>query len=232
MSEITRKVLNIHNYKHELLDSIKKNKYLIVIGDTGSGKTTQIPQYLLDEKSTDSRQFAYGKIVVTQPRRVAAISAARHVSEERCTELGGPEIGYSIRFERNCSPSTRLTYTTDGLFLRELQSNPKATGLNIIIIDEAHERGVQTDILMGLLKRLCQHDRPDLKIIVMSATLEHKKFSQFFDSCPVFVIPGRQYPVEICWLEMAKLKETESVYVSLSVESVYHIHINEGPGSM
>lgn len=225
--------LQIHKYKQELLEVIRKNRFLVIVGDTGSGKTTQIPQYLLDvERDGKKGDFRYKRIVVTQPRRVATISAARRVCDERGLEVCGAEVGYSIRFDKCVGPSTRLVYTTDGTALRELISNPKAENIDVIILDEAHERDLQTDVLIGFLRRLPSEVRPDLKVIIMSATIDYKRFSKFFDNAPIFMIPGRQYPVEVHWLEDVKLKEMESVYVSLSVETVYQIHINEGPGSM
>ena len=142
---------------------------VIIVGETGSGKTTQLTQYLHEDGYTK-----YGMIGCTQPRRVAAMSVAQRVSEEMDVSLG-QEVGYSIRFEDCSGPKTMLKYMTDGMLLREAMSEPMLDNYQVILLDEAHERTLATDILMGVLKTVVNH-RPDLKLVIMSATLDAGKF--------------------------------------------------------
>ncbi len=162
---------------------------LIVEGETGSGKTTQIPQYLYESGFCEDGM----RLGCTQPRRVAAMSVAARVAEEIGVKLG-QEVGYSIRFEDCTSDRTVLKYMTDGMLLREFLNEPDLATYSVIIVDEAHERTLHTDILFGLVKDIARF-RPDLKVIIASATLDAEKFSTFFDDAPIFRIPGRRYPV-------------------------------------
>lgn len=160
--------------KEEILKTVASSQTLILTGETGSGKTTQIPQFLY--------QAGYGQkgmIGVTQPRRVAAISIAQRVANEMKTPLG-QKVGYAIRFEDVSSPQTRVKYMTDGMLLRELLSDPLLKKYSVIILDEAHERTLRTDILFGAIKGILPQ-RPELRVIVMSATLNAKSFSKFFN---------------------------------------------------
>ena len=182
--------LPIASHKKGLLDAIDDYATLVIVGDTGSGKTTQLPQFIL--QSMPSLHIA-----ITQPRRIAALSAAKRVSQELQSSLG-ELVGYSIRFERVSSARTRCVYLTDGTLLRSFNDSPTLDAYDLIILDEAHERSLETDILFGLLRR-AQRARPALKIIVMSATLDIEKFSHFFGNCPVFSIPGRMFAVDILW---------------------------------
>jgi HrpA-like RNA helicase len=169
--------LPVHKYAQEIVNSVKSNQVTIIVGETGSGKSTQIPQILLDHQLVGSGKC----IVCTQPRRVAAVTIAQKVASERNGPVGG-EVGYSIRFEDKSSPVTRIKYSTDGVLLREFMSDPVVTKYDIVILDEAHERSLQTDILMGLLKQIqLNKSRDDLKIIVMSATLQVELFANFFE---------------------------------------------------
>ena len=213
--------LPIYKLKHELLQAIKDNKILVVIGETGSGKTTQITQYLVEAGYVN-----YGKkIGCTQPRRVAAMSVAKRVSEEYGCKLG-EYVGYSIRFEDCCSPETIIKYMTDGMLLREALVDKNLTAYSVIMLDEAHERTIHTDILFGLLKQALKV-RDDLKLIVTSATLDAEKFSAFFNDCPIFRIPGRTYPVEIYYS-----KEPESDYLDAALITVMQIHLTEPKGDI
>lgn len=162
---------------------------MIIQGETGSGKTTQIPQYLYEEGFTEGGK----KIGCTQPRRVAAMSIAARVAQEMGVKLGN-EVGYSIRFEDCTSERTVLKYMTDGTLHREFLSEPDLESYSVMIIDEAHERTLHTDILFGLVKDIARF-RPELKLLISSATLDAEKFSQFFDDAPIFKIPGRRFPV-------------------------------------
>lgn len=188
--DVQRKSLPVYACRDELIQLIDDNSVVIVVGETGSGKTTQLTQYLYEEGYTKN-----GCIACTQPRRVAAMSVAQRVSYEMGVELGR-EVGYSIRFEDNTSRHTVIKYMTDGILLRESLSDPDLEKYSCIIMDEAHERSLNTDILFGLLRNIAMR-RYDLKLIITSATMDSAKFSNFFGSVPVFNIAGRTYPVEI-----------------------------------
>uniref|UniRef100_A0A8C5NNA1 ATP-dependent RNA helicase DHX8 n=1 Tax=Junco hyemalis TaxID=40217 RepID=A0A8C5NNA1_JUNHY len=215
-----RESLPIFRLKEQLIQAVHDNQILIVIGETGSGKTTQITQYLAEAGYTSR-----GKIGCTQPRRVAAMSVAKRVSEEFGCCLG-QEVGYTIRFEDCTSPETVIKYMTDGMLLRECLIDPDLTQYAIIMLDEAHERTIHTDVLFGLLKKTVQK-RQDMKLIVTSATLDAVKFSQYFYEAPIFTIPGRTYPVEILYT-----KEPETDYLDASLITVMQIHLTEPPGDI
>ncbi|KAF9902299.1 DEAH-box ATP-dependent RNA helicase prp22 [Lobosporangium transversale] len=207
--------LPIFDHRDGLMDAIQNNNILVIIGETGSGKTTQLPRYIIEE-------FRGMRIGVTQPRRIAAISVAKRVAEEYDCRLGST-VGYTIRFDDKTSSRTHLKYMTDGVLLREATVDPLLENYDLIIIDEAHERTVETDVLFGLLKR-ARSKRPSLKLLVMSATLDVTKFSDFFDECPIYKIPGRTYPVEILHSrDNIKLGTLKSTYVTKAVETVMHI---------
>uniref|UniRef100_A0A8C4T8L5 ATP-dependent RNA helicase DHX8 n=1 Tax=Erpetoichthys calabaricus TaxID=27687 RepID=A0A8C4T8L5_ERPCA len=215
-----RESLPIYKLKEQLIQAVHDNQILIVIGETGSGKTTQITQYLAEAGYTTR-----GKIGCTQPRRVAAMSVAKRVSEEYGCCLG-QEVGYTIRFEDCTSPETVIKYMTDGMLLRECLIDPDLGQYAIIMLDEAHERTIHTDVLFGLLKKTVQK-RTDMKLIVTSATLDAVKFSQYFYEAPIFTIPGRTYPVEILYT-----KEPETDYLDASLITVMQIHLTEPPGDI
>ncbi|KAG9119199.1 DEAH-box ATP-dependent RNA helicase prp22 [Ceratobasidium sp. 392] len=215
-----RQSLPIFKLREKLVQAVRDHQILIVVGDTGSGKTTQMTQYLAEEGFAD-----HGKIGCTQPRRVAAMSVAKRVAEEVGCRLG-QEVGYTIRFEDCTSPETRIKYMTDGMLQRECLVDPDMTAYSVLILDEAHERTIATDVLFGLLKKSAKR-RPDLKIIVTSATLNAEKFSEYFFKCPIFTIPGRTYPVEILYT-----KEPESDYLDASLITIMQIHLSEPPGDI
>lgn len=209
--ETERKLLPIYGFKKDLVDAIKRFKILIVVGETGSGKTTQLPQYLLEE--------GYGKICCSQPRRVAAQSVAQRVSQENGTRLGR-DIGYKIRFDDKTTPNlTKLVYMTDGMLLKELLGEPDMSSYNVLMIDEAHERTLATDVLFGLVKDIVR-SRDDFRLIVCSATLDSKKFSEFFDHAPIFTIPGRKFPVDHYYSV-----EPEANYLDASAVTAMQIHL-------
>lgn len=215
-----RQSLPIYNFKNELVKAVNDNQILIVIGETGSGKTTQMTQYLAEAGFT-----ARGKIGCTQPRRVAAMSVAKRVAEEFGCRLGC-EVGYTIRFEDCTSPETVIKYMTEGMLLRECLIDSDLRGYSVLMLDEAHERTIHTDVLFGLLKSAVRR-RPDLKLIVTSATLDAVKFSQYFFEAPIFTIPGRTFPVEILYT-----KEPETDYLDASMLTVIQIHLSEPPGDI
>ncbi|KAM7536920.1 hypothetical protein Aperf_G00000070277 [Anoplocephala perfoliata] len=215
-----RQSLPIYKLKDELLKAIEENKILIVIGETGSGKTTQITQYLAEAGYTTT-----GRIGCTQPRRVAAMSVAKRVSEEFGCRLG-QEVGYTIRFEDCTTPETKIKYMTEGMLLRECLIDPDLCQYSVLMLDEAHERTIHTDVLFGLLKKAIQK-RDDFKLIVTSATLDSVKFSQYFFEAPIFTIPGRAFPVEILYS-----LEPENDYLDAALNTVMQIHLTEPPGDI
>ncbi|XP_065666929.1 ATP-dependent RNA helicase DHX8 isoform X2 [Hydra vulgaris] len=215
-----RQSLPIYKLRDELVKAVSDNQILIVIGETGSGKTTQITQYLAEEGYT-----TLGAIGCTQPRRVAAMSVAKRVSEEVGCRLG-QEVGYTIRFEDCTSPETKIKYMTDGMLLRECLLDGELSTYSLIMLDEAHERTIHTDVLFGLLKKAISK-RKDLKLIVTSATLDAVKFSTYFFEAPIFTIPGRTYPVEVLYT-----KEAETDYLDAALITVMQIHLTEPPGDI
>lgn len=217
--EETKKSLPVFEFKDELLSSVEKYSVLIVVGETGSGKTTQLPQYLYE-----AGYGKYGKMIgCTQPRRVAAVSVAARVADEVGTSLGD-KVGYSVRFDEKVSENTVIKYMTDGMLVREFLTDHNLDKYSVMIIDEAHERTLQTDILLGLLKDLLKK-RPDFKLIISSATINAKKFSDYFDSAPIFNVPGRRYPVEIFYTE-----QPEANYLSAAIITVFQIHMSQKNG--
>jgi ATP-dependent RNA helicase DHX8/PRP22 len=215
-----RRTLPIFQLRDDFLRAVRDNQILCVIGETGSGKTTQMTQYLIEE--------GYGKrgvVGCTQPRRVAAISIAKRVAEEYGCRLGD-EVGYCIRFDDTTSPKTIIKYMTDGMLLREILLDSNMARYSVIILDEAHERTVSTDVLFGLLKDALRK-RPDLKIIVTSATLDAQKFSAYFHNASIFTIPGRTFPVEI-----THVKESVDDHMEAALSTVLNIHLTEGPGDI
>jgi ATP-dependent RNA helicase DHX8/PRP22 len=215
-----RESLPVYKLRDALVNAIRENPILIVVGDTGSGKTTQMTQYLFEEGFTSE-----GIIGCTQPRRVAAMSVAKRVAEEVGCNLGD-EVGYTIRFEDCSSPATKIKYMTEGMLMRECLMDPMMSKYSVIILDEAHERTVNTDVLFGLLKAVIQN-RHDLKIVVTSATLDADKFSSYFLGCPIFTIPGRTFPVEILYT-----KDPETDYLEASLVTIMQIHLSEPPGDI
>ena len=215
-----RESLPVFHFRKQLLDAVEKNQLLIVVGDTGSGKTTQLTQYFAEAGYAND-----GLIGCTQPRRVAAMSVAKRVSEEVGCQLG-QEVGYTIRFEDCTSPATRIKYMTDGMLQREILLDPDLKRYTVIMLDEAHERTIATDVLFGLLKKTLKR-RPDLKLIVTSATLDADKFSEYFYQCPIFSIPGRTFPVEIMYS-----REPESDYLDAALVTVMQIHLTEPSGDI
>ncbi|XP_058796016.1 pre-mRNA-splicing factor ATP-dependent RNA helicase DHX16 [Phymastichus coffea] len=219
--EETQRSLPIYPFKKDLIQAIRDHQVLIIRGETGSGKTTQIPQYLYQTGFCND-----GKMIgCTSPRRVAAMSVAARVAHEMRVKLGN-EVGYAIRFEDCTSHRTRIKYMTDGTLHREFLSEPDLASYSVMIIDEAHERTLHTDILFGLVKDIARF-RPDLKLLISSATLDTTKFSEFFDGAPVFNIPGRRYPVDIFYT-----KAPEADYIDAAVVSILQIHVTQELGDV
>ncbi|RYP06477.1 hypothetical protein DL764_003128 [Monosporascus ibericus] len=232
-------LLPIAKHRGSLLYLIETYPVTIVVGQTGSGKTTQIPQFL-----EHAGWCSDGKIIgVTQPRRVAATTVAIRVAEEYGCELG-KEVGYSIRFEDLTSAATRIKFLTDGLLIREALVDPLLSRYAVIMVDEAHERSISTDILLGLLQKIRKR-RPELRIIISSATLQAEEFVRFFSdrsddggsqqsagngnsqTATIISLEGRTYPIDVLYLE----SPTED-YVEKAVSTVFEIHAKELEGDI
>ncbi|XWS64175.1 hypothetical protein CRYUN_Cryun06bG0163900 [Craigia yunnanensis] len=257
-----RKSLPIASVERRLVEEVRQHDILIIVGETGSGKTTQIPQFLFNAGFCRDGK----SIGVTQPRRVAAVNVAKRVADECGVELG-QKVGYSIRFEDVTSSSTRIKYMTDGLLLREALLDPYLTRYSVIIVDEAHERTVHTDVLLGLLKKVQNvrskyikdhtsvgHKRassgailekensdpcisvlkqyqgrklPPLKLIIMSASLDARVFSEYFDGARAVHIQGRQFPVDIFYSV-----DPQTDYLDSAIITIFQIHLEEAPGDI
>ncbi|KAK8129587.1 P-loop containing nucleoside triphosphate hydrolase protein [Apiospora kogelbergensis] len=230
-------LLPIAKHRDSLLYLIETNPVTIVVGQTGSGKTTQIPQFLEQAGWCED-----GKVIaITQPRRVAATTVAIRVAEEYGCELG-KEVGYSIRFEDVSSATTRIRFLTDGLLIREALVDPLLSRYSVIMVDEAHERSISTDILLGLLKKIMKR-RPELRVVISSATLQAEEFLRFFDTHDsggtpsvgneakpagaIISLEGRTYPIDVLYLE-----SPAEDYVEKAVDTVMSIHGEEAEGDI
>ncbi|KAI0300422.1 P-loop containing nucleoside triphosphate hydrolase protein [Russula brevipes] len=214
--------------------SIASNDVTIILGETGSGKTTQLPQYLLEGGSYR------GQIAVTQPRRVAATSLAARVSAEQGQPLG-TLVGYSVRFDECMGTGTRIKYLTDGMLVREMMNDPVLACYDVVIVDEAHERTLRTDIVLASLKRILalrNGNGPDssakgkgkanpLKVVIMSATLDAEKFSKFFENAPVLYVKGRQHPVSIF-----HTSTSQNDYLDAALRTFFQIHVDRPLGDV
>lgn len=179
--------LPIKQYEESIISAISGNQVVVIAGDTGCGKSTQVPQYLLSA--------GYTNIACTQPRRIACISLAKRVGYETLNEYGS-DVAYQVRFETSKTKKTKVLFLTEGLLLRQFQSDPTLSMYNIVVVDEVHERHINGDFLLGVLKCLLQQ-RTDLKLVLMSATINIELFAHYFDSAPVIQVPGRLYPIEL-----------------------------------
>ncbi|XP_030601905.1 ATP-dependent RNA helicase DHX33 [Archocentrus centrarchus] len=215
--DVQRKQLPIYQAKPQLLNQLRQLHSAVLIGETGSGKTTQIPQYLYE--AGIGRQ---GVIAITQPRRVAAISLAGRVAEEKRTQLG-KLVGYTVRFEDVTSSETKLKFMTDGMLLREAIGDPLLLRYTVVVLDEAHERTVHTDVLFGVVKtaqrRRKELNKIPLKVVVMSATMDVDLFSEYFNKSPVLYLEGRQHPIQIYYT-----KQPQSDYLQAALVSIFQIH--------
>jgi len=195
-----RSKLPAYKIRDQLLSAICQNQVTVISGDTGCGKTTQVPQLVLDDLIMKNRG-AEANIIVTQPRRISAIGVSERIAAERCEKIG-ETVGYSIRLESKKSNKTRLLLCTTGILLRRLQCDPDLASVSHIFVDEVHERDLNTDFLLIILKNLLQR-RKSLKLILMSATLNADRFSAYFGGCPTVSISGRAQPVKEYRLEDA-----------------------------
>lgn len=225
--EELRKSLIVYEWRNKILNLVQKNNVVIIASETGSGKTTQIPQYLYENaveklNSKKKQQTVNGKrrkntIAITQPRRVAAMSVAKRVAEETGTKLG-ELVGYRVRFDDKSCGKTKMKFMTDGMLVRAAMLSPMLEQFGIIILDEAHERTLQTDILLGILKRAIAKRR-NLKVVIMSATLDVDLFKNFFSNehtkVEALQIPGRSYEVEMFYTEQAQPDYLDSAMISI-----------------
>ncbi|XP_054039857.1 probable ATP-dependent RNA helicase DHX34 isoform X3 [Rissa tridactyla] len=189
-----RAALPIAQYRQRLLDAVAGNQVVVVAGDTGCGKSTQVPQYLL--------AAGYSHVACSQPRRIACISLAKRVAFESLHQYGD-QVGYQIRFESTRSPATKIVFLTEGLLLRQVQREPALPGYHVLIADEVHERHLHSDFLLGVLRRLLP-SRPDLKLVLMSATINIRLFSGYFGGAPVLQVPGRIFPISVIYQPIPK----------------------------
>ena len=230
-----RRGLPVYGFLDVLNETLASNQVVVLEGQTGSGKTTQIPQFLclMGHHIQDGQTL---QVACTQPRRVAAMSVAQRVADE-CDVKLGEEVGYTIRFEDVTSPSTVLKYMTDGMLLREAMTDPMMKNYSCIVLDEAHERTLATDILLGLLKDILKR-RSSLKCIVMSATLDAGKFQDYFSErdassgeivsrAPLLKVPGRMHPVDIFYTP-----EPTRDYLDAAIRTVIQIHVLEPEGDI
>ena len=206
------KSLPVALVESELQSEIASNDTVIIVGETGSGKTTQVPRQLL------RAGYARGgmRIGVTQPRRVAAMTVAQRVAAEEGCRLG-EKVGYAIRFDDTTSHSTRIKYMTDGILMREAMSDPKLARYSVIIVDEAHERTLMADVLLALLKGIQarrQGTSMPLKLVVMSATLHAESFATYFGNARVLFVPGRRHQVELLYTQEPQPDYLDAAVVS------------------
>jgi len=230
--ERQRQGLPVFRYRNHILYLVENYRTVVVVGETGCGKSTQIPQYLVE-----AGWAAEGRVItVTEPRRVAAITVATRVAEERGAVLGD-EVGFAVRFDSRCDPAlTRLKFVTDGLLIREMMSDPLLSNYSVIMLDEAHERSLCTDIVIGLIKKI-QRRRPELRVIVASATLDAEKVRDFFntnvsgdpsqDDVAILSVEGRMFPIDIFYS-----LDPVPDYVQATIETAMKIHRNEPPGDI
>lgn len=214
VEQFNRENLPAYKIKDTLMELINENQVVIVIGETGSGKTTQLPQFLFEQGYHKN-----GLIGITQPRRMAAVSVAKRVSEEMNVKLGN-EVGYTIRFNDSTSNSTNIKFMTDGVLLRETLNDATLNKYSCIIMDEAHERSLNTDILFGIFKNLLIKRR-DFKLIITSATMNSLKFSKFFNNAIQFKIPGKTFPVDIMYQAVPSVD-----YIDSAVKQALKIHLS------
>ena len=197
--------------KDEIVRAIREHPVVIVAGETGSGKTTQLPKMCLE-----AGRGVAAKIACTQPRRVAALSVSRRIAEELHVAWGA-EVGCKIRFKDETAPETRIKMMTDGMLLAEIQGDPNLYEYDTVIIDEAHERSLNIDFLLGYL-RLLQKRRPELRIVITSATIDTEAFSKAFDNAPIIEVSGRMYPVDVQYLSLEDI--AGETYIDAAVTAV------------
>lgn len=217
-----RALLPVAGRRGELLRAVERSRGVVVVGATGSGKTTQVPQFLLEAGWCEGERA----IVVTEPRRIATVSAAERVAMERGGEVGD-EVGYSVRFDHRLSSSTKIIFMTNGTLLRTMMSDPLLHRFSVVLVDEAHERSVECDLLLGLLKKI-QHRRGDLRIIVSSATIRAEEFVSFLgpNTTDVVNVEGKSFPVDVAYLQ-----HPTTDYMEEALRVTIDIHRSSKPNS-
>ena len=213
--------LPVSERRVEILEAIRDNQVVIIAGATGSGKTTQIPKMCLELGRTS--------IAHTQPRRIAARAVAERIAEELKVELGGL-VGYQVRFTDQASAETEVKVMTDGILLNAMQNDGNLNQYDTIIIDEAHERSLNIDFLLGYFKQLLPK-RPDLKIIITSATIDPQRFSKHFNDAPVIEVSGRTYPVETRYRPLAENDDKDADQLQAIFDAVHELY-REPPGDI
>ena len=208
---ITYPDLPISRRRNDILAAMREHQVIVVVGETGSGKTTQLPKMAM-ELAGEAR----GRVGCTQPRRLAAASVSRRVAEELNCDLGGL-VGYQVRFEEKAGPDTRLKFMTDGILLAETQHDPDLRQYHTLILDEAHERSLNIDFLLGYLRLLLDRRR-DLRLVISSATLDAGGFSEFFGGAPIIQVEGRTYPVDLHYLPPQHDDEELPAHVARAVD--------------
>jgi ATP-dependent helicase HrpA len=192
--------LPITAYRDEIVSAIRSHRVVIVTGETGSGKTTQLPKMCLE-----AGRGVYGYIGCTQPRRIAAVTVAQRISEEM-GDVVGATAGYKIRFEEKLNRHSYIKIMTDGILLMEAQADPRLNDYDTLIVDEAHERSLNIDFVLGMLKTLLAR-RKNLRVVITSATIDTEKFSRAFDQAPIIEVTGRLYPVEVRYVPLTPAEE-------------------------
>lgn len=220
---INAKELPVYQERQKIIDSLKDNQVIIVESPTGSGKTTQIPIILHEAGYTH-----HGVIGVTQPRRIAAVSVCDYIAGQLNSKVPG-EVGYKMRFEDQTLPETKMKIMTDGTLLQEIKTDPLLTKYSVLMIDEAHERSLNIDFILGLLKQILVQ-RPDLKVIISSATLNTKIFQDYFNSAPIVFIETPVFPVQVIYDSPAVLGDDEALIEKISevVERAVKSRDNKG----
>ena len=216
--------LPMYAYQNKIITTLQKSQVSILIGDTGSGKSTQVCQFLYEHGFTDSEKM----VVCTQPRKVAATSLAERVSAEMKSVVG-KLVGYQVGMKRNITKHTRILFSTDHCLLNECLKDPLFTKYSVLVIDEAHERSIHTDLLLGLVKK-CLRYRPDLKVIITSATIDPTVFQKFFGECPVMTVPGRMFPVDVFYCQSAF--SAANAYCQTMVEKITQLHKEKAAGDI
>jgi ATP-dependent helicase HrpA len=223
---IYNEALPILSKKDDIIDAINNHPVVIISGETGSGKTTQIPKFCLA-----AGRGVDGKIACTQPRRIAAITVSQRIAEELGEEVG-KSVGFKIRFKDKTSPNSFIKIMTDGMLLAEAQNDPNLYEYDTIIVDEAHERSLNIDFILGILKTLLK-SRKDLKLIITSATIDTEKFSEAFDHAPVIEVSGRMFPVKVRYVfPDSNIKEDQQTHVETAVRELDRIVKTTDPGDI
>jgi len=220
-----RKVINalpIYGHRSDIVDLVKNNQFIVLKGETGSGKSTQLAQYIMEGIIKPGNM----KVICTQPRKLAAISLANRIAEEQFQKIG-EQVGYWVGMKRCCNEKTMLLLMTDQMLLNHCLENPQLNGVSCVIIDEAHERSINIDLLLGMVKSASQENK-DLKVIVTSATISTSLFSRYFNECPVVEIPGRMYPVEVQYEGNVDGQD----YLKRAVSKAIELHHREDTGDI